>query len=89
MPYNYSLKHLLTHLITMTTAKLNQLFLNSITPEMNLIVLSNIANHYGISNEDAKNEILDEEAESIMDYITGSTRSAISVIYQRFLISIK
>ena len=56
---------------------------------MNLIVLSNIANHYGITNEDAKNEILDEEAESIMDYITGSTRSAISVIYQRFLISIK
>ena len=73
----------------MNNSKLNQLFLNSITPEMNLIVLSNIANHYGITNEDAKNEILDEEAESIMDYITGSTRSAISVIYQRFLISIK
>ena len=56
---------------------------------MQAIILTNIANHYGITPDEAKDEVLDEEAENIMDYITGSTRAAISVIYQKFTYSIK
>jgi len=59
-------------------------FLNSTDLRTKNEILSNIANHYGITNEEAYEEVIDEEAESIMDYITGSIRPAISVLVQKF-----
>lgn len=46
-------------------------------------VLSAVANHYGITNAEALEEITGDEAEHLLDYLTGATRSAISVIMQR------
>lgn len=59
-------------------------FLNSTDLKIKNEILSNIANHYGITKEEAYEEVIDEEAESLMDYITGSIRPAISVLIQRF-----
>lgn len=43
-------------------------------------VLENIAKHYGITQQAALEEVTDSEAESLMDYVTGPTRSAVSVL---------
>lgn len=51
------------------------------------MILDNIANHYGITRKEAMDEVLDEDAENIMDYITGDIRAAAHVFYQRFLLS--
>jgi predicted nucleic acid-binding protein len=46
-------------------------------------ILDNIANHYGISRQDALSEVTDDEAEHLLDYVTGATRSATSALMQR------
>ena len=46
-------------------------------------VLGCIASHYGISEEEAKEEVLDDEAESLLDYLVEPVRSAIYVLMQR------
>jgi len=68
----------------MAHGAINKKFLASITPQMKAIILENIARHYGISQSQAFDEVTDEEAESIMDYVTGTDRASISVIYQKF-----
>ena len=46
-------------------------------------ILSNIAKNYGISIDAAYNEVTDDEAEHLLDYVTGPQRSATSIIMQR------
>ena len=68
----------------MNNAAINQAFLASVSKEMKNAIVSNIAKHYGINIYEAELELYDDEAESIMDYITGPERSAISLIYNKF-----
>lgn len=77
-------QHLPITITDMTTAQINSKFLASTTPEMKRTILNNIANHYGISIYEAYEELVCEQAESIMDYITGTNRSAISLIFKKF-----
>ena len=46
-------------------------------------ILDNIAKHYGITRDAAYVEVTDEEAESLLDYITGPERGAAMVLMQR------
>jgi predicted DsbA family dithiol-disulfide isomerase len=46
-------------------------------------ILQNIATHYGISAEDAHAEVTDREAESLLDYVTGPMRAAVSLAMRR------
>lgn len=66
----------------MTNSQINIKFLASITVPMKEEILSNIANHYGISQADAEEEVIDVDAECIMDYITGPKRAAFAVVYR-------
>jgi predicted DsbA family dithiol-disulfide isomerase len=68
----------------MNNGTTNKTFLNSLDVRTKNDVLSNIAKHYGISNDEAFDEVTDPEAESIMDYVTGSNRAAISLFYNKF-----
>jgi len=68
----------------MSNAAINQAFLSSVSKEMKSAIVSNIAKHYGINIYEAELELYDDEAENIMDYVTGPERAAISVIYQGF-----
>ena len=68
----------------MKNSAINQAFLASTTKEMKSAILSNIAKHYGINIYEAELELYDDEAENIMDYITGPERAVISIIYQKF-----
>lgn len=46
-------------------------------------ILAAIANHYGISESEALEEVTDEEAESLLDYLTGYDRTATSLLMKR------
>ena len=72
----------------MTNSELNKKFINSLSKDMQLIILSNIANHYGVSYNEAKKEIFDKDSENILDYVTGRERSSIKIVYSRFMYNI-
>jgi len=46
-------------------------------------VLGNIATHYGITRAEALAEVTGDEAESLLDYLTGSVRTATHVLMKR------
>lgn len=46
-------------------------------------VLANIAKHYGISEQEALAEVTDDEAQHLLDYVTGSDRAAVCALMQR------
>jgi len=46
-------------------------------------ILANIAAHYGITAEEAEAEVTHPEAEHLLDYVTGPTREATSMIMKR------
>jgi hypothetical protein len=69
----------------MTYAATTKAFFNAIDPKMKSEILTNIANHYGCSVNQAYDEVTDDDAECLLDYVTGSTRTATSLIYRGFL----
>lgn len=67
----------------MTASQKNAAFLAATDAATRRDVLNSIAQHYGITAEDAYEEVTDPEAEHLLDYLTGSVRSAVSVLMQR------
>ena len=58
-------------------------FLAVIDAATKAAILANIAKHYGITSEQAFAEVTDADAEHLLDYVTGPTRSATSALMQR------
>jgi hypothetical protein len=46
-------------------------------------ILASIATQYGISEAEALEEVTNEEAESLLDYLTGIIRTATSLLMKR------
>ena len=46
-------------------------------------ILDNVAKHYGITREQAYAEITDDDAEHILDYVTGPMRAGASLLMKR------
>lgn len=67
----------------MTNSQINQRFLSSTDAKTKNEVLSAIAAHYGITQAEAMMEVVDAEAEHLLDYLTGSTRTAVSLLMKR------
>jgi hypothetical protein len=67
----------------MTNNQITIAFFNLTETKVKDDVLTSIAKHYGISNEEALAEVLDDEAESLLDYLTGSVRTATHVLMQK------
>ena len=61
----------------------NQAFLAATDGKTKSDVLGTIASHYGISQQEAYEEVCCEDAEHLLDYLTGATRVAVSVLMQR------
>lgn len=66
----------------LTHAQRTTAFLSGTTPQTKALILDNIANHYGITPQQAFEEVTDKDAESLLDYVTGPERAAASVIMQ-------
>lgn len=58
-------------------------FLDSLDSRTRAEILDNVANHYGITREAAYEEVTDDEAESLLDYVTGPQRAATSLLMKR------
>lgn len=67
----------------MSNAQTTERFFALIDSKTKASILENIAAHYGITSADALDEVTCEEAESLLDYVTGSTRAATSALMQR------
>jgi hypothetical protein len=61
----------------------NTAFLISLDNRTANAIVENIAQNYGISTEEALDEILAEDAEDILEYLRGSVRAATSVLLQK------
>lgn len=67
----------------MTNAQTNKAFLTATDATTRAMILANIANHYGITSGEAFDEVTDDEAEHLLDYVTGAERVATRVLMQR------
>lgn len=68
----------------MTQQALTTAFLQQLSPKLKNTVLKNIASHYSITINEAYSEVTHEDAEGLMEYITGPERAAISLFYKQF-----
>lgn len=66
----------------MSSAQINREFLSEIDAKTKADVLENIAKHYGITSAEAYEEVTAEEAEHLLDFVTGPVRTAVSVLMQ-------
>ena len=69
----------------MSNAAITIAFFKSIPEATKTVILENIAVNYGITIEEAYEEVTDEDAENLLDYVTGSERTATSLLMKRFL----
>ena len=67
----------------MTNKQLNTAFFTIIDEKTKMEILGEIAKHYGINKSEALEEVTDEEAENLLDYLTGRIRNAASAIMKR------
>ena len=70
-----------------TNQTINKSFLASTDEKTRNEILAAIASHYGITKVDAMDEVADEEAEHLLDYLTGSIRTATSLLMKRHNLS--
>jgi hypothetical protein len=62
----------------------NRIFLKTISTTSRNLILDNIANHYNVSREDAYEEVVGDEAEHLLEYITGVERNATLILMKRY-----
>ena len=67
----------------MSNSQINRSFLQSIHAKVKARILDEIASHYGITPAQAFDEVTDAEAEHLLDYLTGSVRTATSLLMKR------
>ncbi len=67
----------------MTNAEINKKFLATVDAKSKDMILASIAKRYGISPAEMYDELVDEDAENILDYMTGPERTAAYALYQR------
>ena len=61
----------------------NTAFLSAITAEARNSILAAIATNYGITLNEALDEVTHDEAEHLLEYLTGGARAAASVLMQK------
>jgi hypothetical protein len=61
----------------LTNGKKNQMYLENLPFEMHKKYLENIAKHYGVTLEQIKREVYDDDAEMLYEYITDKNARAI------------
>jgi hypothetical protein len=67
----------------MNYAETTAAFLGVIDSKTRAAILSNIAQHYGITSTEAYVEVTSCEAEPLLDYVTGPERAATSLLLRR------
>lgn len=71
----------------MNNGQKTSLFFSMIDSATKNAIVQNIAVHYGITAKKVINEVTHDEAEHLLDYVTGPQRSATSALMQKYRIS--
>jgi hypothetical protein len=58
---------------------MNRQYLSSLPQEKKMVILNNIAKHYGVLVEDIENEVTDDEAENLYEYIANDNSLRMNV----------
>jgi hypothetical protein len=66
----------------MNNAEMNFAFLEAIDADTRMAILDNIDAQYGCGRDAAFTEVTDEEAEPLLDYLTGPVQTATSALMQ-------
>jgi len=67
----------------MTNAQINRKFITALDATTQAEILDNVARNYGITRQQAFEEVTDDEAEHLLDYVTGPQRMATSLLMKR------
>ncbi len=67
----------------MTNAAIAAAFFRVVDKRTKADILANIATHYGITPADAEAEVTRQDAEHLLDYVTGPVRAAASLMMKR------
>jgi hypothetical protein len=67
----------------MTNAQKNHSFLCSTDVQTRDAIFAAIGSHYGISRSEVQDEVTGADAEHLLDYLTGSIRTATSLLMRR------
>jgi len=67
----------------MTNSDITKRFFTVTDLKTKASILESIAAYYGITSEEAEAEVTDCEAESLLDYLIGSVRSATHLLMKR------
>tara|TARA_B110000285_G_C14830477_1_gene470631 strand:- start:497 stop:706 length:210 start_codon:yes stop_codon:yes gene_type:complete len=67
----------------MTNAQTTSRFFSNVGQAIENEIITNIAKHYGVSNDDIYDEVYDSEAEALLDYVTVN-RPAVALMFQKF-----
>lgn len=65
----------------------NTAFLVSLDNRTANAIVEHIAQNYGISTEEALDEVLAEDAEDLLEYLQGPVRVATSVLLQKSILA--
>jgi hypothetical protein len=69
--------------------KINEAFLLTLDGKVYQEIVGSIAKHYGISIDQATDELIDKDAENVLEYLQGTYRTACSVLFQKWKLSLK
>ena len=67
----------------MNNGRITATFFRLTDAQTKAAILDNIAKHYGITSSEAYEEVTDESAEHLLEYVTGPQRAATSLIMRR------
>ena len=67
----------------MTNAQINKTFLEVTDGKTRFEILKAIAKHYGITADQAFKEVIDADAEHLLDYLTEPIRSSARIVMKR------
>lgn len=67
----------------MSNSQITKKFFSVTDAKTKNAILASIAKHYGISNQAALDEVIDDEAESLCDYLMEPIRSATYLLMKR------
>ncbi len=67
----------------MTNAQKNYSFIRSADVQTRDAIFAAIGSHYGISRSEVQDEVTGADAEHLLDYLTGSVRTATSLLMRR------
>ena len=68
----------------MTNADRTENFFNQVGKKVATEIVSNIAKHYGVSNSAIYDELYDEDAEALLDYVTIN-RPAVALMFKKYI----